>query len=127
MRHSPVSQVTKRLFCGDVKLLAQRVEGLHANECGRAGLDDGATRCTRSEVGWGWDSRQFSSLFAADCAYANEESHRCRFVQDQDSTVCAQDVSTYKEEKREFLHHKQRMVYRDSSDLNRRIYIPADF
>ena len=39
----------------------------------------------------------------------------------------AQDVSAYEEGKRESLHHKQRMVFRDSSEFNRRTYVPADF
>ena len=39
----------------------------------------------------------------------------------------AQDVSANEEGKRKSLHHKQRMVYRDSSDSKMRIYVFAKF
>ena len=38
---------------GNIRLLAQCGGGSYANECCRAGLDDGAARCARSERGRG--------------------------------------------------------------------------
>ena len=40
--------------------------------------------------------------------------------------MCTQDIDAYKEGKREALHHKQRVMHRNATDLNKRVDISAN-
>ena len=110
----------------NIGFFAQHAGAAGANECRCAGLYDSAARFARATRSRKRDNRQFSLLLAANGALAFAESHWRRLVKREDSAVGTQYVGSYKDGKREPLHHKQRVMHCDTGEFTGRIDIAAN-
>ena len=119
-----VEQRRERLD-GNIRLLAQRSGGTNANECCRAGLNDDAARCARSERGEGQRSRRIGALLATDGAVAISQPHWRSLVEHENGATRAENVGTDDKGKRKALHNEQWMVHRDAGNFNGRDDIAA--
>ena len=95
------------------------------NECCRAGLDDNAAGCARSERSEGRSSRRIGALLATNGAFAISQPQRRSLVNREDSAVRAENIGANEEGEREALHNEQRVVYCDTGDFNGRVDIAA--
>ena len=110
---------------GNIRLLAQRSGDTNANKCFRAGLDDDAARCARSERGEGQRSWRIGALLATDGTFATSQPHWRGLVEHEDGALRAENISTDEEGKREALNNEQGMVHRDAGDYNGHVDVAA--